>query len=186
MTNAYIFAGLPGSGKSTAAEIGAMLTGGDVLSAGQMIRRLAERDGLEEPTSKELAGYAAERREHDGPGFFAQRAVDMIERGEYMYDEPLFIDSVRHRDGFDYFNDFFDETTFIWVSATVQTRLERLIDRGRDDEGQFSVTDLYDRDETELTELGQQTLIRSDYIDYRVVNEGTEEELKEHIEELVM
>lgn len=185
MNRAYLFAGLPGSGKSTAAEIGKTLTNGGVLEAGEMIREMARDDGIENPSSQELGEYAASKREEFGPGFFAERAVGMMLRGEYDVDYPVFIDSVRHINGVVEFSEFFDSTFLVFVDAPLSVRYERLTGRGRDDEADFTVPDLMDRDRRELNELGTETIIDNDRVDYKIQNVGTQEDLRESIADIL-
>lgn len=183
---AYIFGGLPGSGKSTAADIGSALTMGDIIRGGEMIREMARDDGLTDPTSQELAEYAAEMRKSDGPGFFGEKTVAMLLGGELDPQYPVFIDSVRHRNGLKEFRNYFDISYFIWIEADFDTRLGRLQERGRDDENRFDSANLMQRDSTELEDLGQQTLMGSDCIDHSIVNEGTQAELREKLDEIIV
>lgn len=186
MNRAYLFAGLPGSGKSTAAEIGKTLTNGSVLEAGEMIREMARDDGIENPSSKELGEYAATSREEHGTAFFAERSVGMILRGEYEVEYPLFVDSVRHIDSVTEFSEFFDSTFLIFVDAPLSVRYERLTGRGRDDEADFTVPDLMDRDRRELTELGTETIIDNDRVDYKIQNVGDQEYLRDELSGIVV
>lgn len=186
MNRAYLFAGLPGSGKSTAAEIGKTLTNGSVLSAGEMIREMAAQEGLENPSSKGLGEFAAVAREEHGPAFFAERSVGMILRGEYDVEYPLFVDSVRHINSVIEFSEFFDSTFLIFVDAPLSVRHERLTDRGRDGEEDFTVQDLMERDRHELTNLGTETIVDNDRIDYRIQNVGDQEYLRDELSGIVV
>lgn len=179
MTNAYLLAGLPGSGKSTAREMGVSLTGGDAIHAGTMIRQMAANDGLKNPTSSELAEYAAEQRETQGPGFFGEKVSGLLHRGEIEVHYPVFVDSVRHRQGATELKEAFGNASLIWMSAPFHVRHQRLVDRGRDDEDDFTQADLAERDNVELDELGVSTIREHDeLIDYTVQNDGSLGNLK--------
>lgn len=186
MNEVYLFAGLPGAGKSTARKMGVSLVGGDSIHAGTMIRQMAAKDGLKNPSSSELADYAAERRETEGPAFFAERVNGLLHRGELDVYYPLFLDSVRHKQSVYEFREAFGNAFLIWVDAPFEARLERLRDRGRDDEAGFSEEDLVDRDEFELDELGVSTIMHNEeLIDYRVQNDGSLGDLKSSMDAIL-
>lgn len=178
---AYLLAGLPGAGKSAARDIGATLTGGGVLKAGDMIREMARADGIDNPTSDELGEYAKEQREIAGPGFFAEKANGMMLRDEIEVKYPLWIDSVRHVNGVREFREYFDTTLLLYIDASFLTRLGRVQERGREGEDEWDAADLLARDSRELEHLGTQTILDSDEIDHVVPNEGTLEQLEEAI-----
>lgn len=185
MRKAYLLAGLPGAGKSAAADAGTAAAGGSVLSAGNMIREMARADGLEDPTSDELGEYAKKQRGIAGPGFFAEKAAGMILRDEIEIDYPVWIDSVRHINGAREFKEFFDSAELIYIDAPFETRLERVRDRGRDDEAEWSAIDLMERDDRELKHLGTQTILDSGEVDHVVPNDSTMSDLYEHLARIV-
>lgn len=172
MKNIYMFAGLPGAGKTTAREQAISLTGGDVVHAGTIIRQMAADDGLTDPSSSELANYAAEQRTEQGPAFAAEKFKGLYLRDEIDVAFPLMFDSVRHKKEVYELRETFNGH-LIWVDAPFETRLRRLQERGRDDEDTFTAADLEERDHIELEELGAKTIIDNDeLIDYRIQNDG--------------
>lgn len=185
MNRAYLLSGLPGAGKSTAAEIGKTITNGDILRGGDMVREMAKMDGLEDPDSDELGQYAADSRKEYGPGFFAERAVGMLLRGEIEVGYPLFVDSVRNINGVTEFSEYFDSTVTLYIDARRDVRLERLQDRGREGEDSFSYADLARRDERELQELGTQTILDSGRVDHVIPNGASEAHLRERLEDII-
>lgn len=185
MKRAMLFAGLPASGKTTAADIGAAITGGDTIHSGQMIREMASQDGLENPSSEELADFAATVREDHGSGVFAERTVGMILRDEIEVGYPLFVDSIRHMDAFIEFAEFFDSTQLVFLEVDRTTRLERINERGRDGEDEFDLYDLAKRDTNEIENLGLHSVRGSDRIDHTIDNSGTERDLRESLEAIV-
>jgi len=182
---AYLLAGLPGAGKSTLADIGSKITGGGVITAGDLIRDRAAEDGLTDPTSEELGEYAARLREESGAGFFGQMATGMLMRDEIDIERPVWIDSVRHVNGAREFREYFTDTYLIWIeSPGARERLQRIRDRGRDDEADFTMADLLQRDSRELTELGVQTIFSDARIDYYVENDKHTDALHDAIREI--
>lgn len=181
---AYIIGGLPGAGKTTAGEILAAITGGTMLESGDMVRQMAAEDGLEDPSSHELGEWSGQQREEVGEAYIEEALVGMILRGEYDFNEPFIYAGLRNRQGLTELRDFF-ETTFIWIDARPGVRLDRLVNRERDDEDQFSMEDLEERDRIEIEELGQETLLGTDLADYVVENEGSMEELRDELRDIV-
>lgn len=166
MTNirtAYLLSGLPGSGKSTFAEAIAEVKDGTHIEGGEMFRDMAreELDEGEELTSEYVANLGAEKRE-ESEAFFAEYVVGKLLRDEMDVEYPLAIDSIRNRASAAEFADYFDSTFVIWMCATQPTRLHRLQDRGRADEGDFTMAELLQRDSHELTELGVETIEGND------------------------
>jgi dephospho-CoA kinase len=182
---AYLFAGLPGAGKTEAADQAVDIAGGDIISAGTMIRQMAAEDGLTNPTSAELGEYAAECREEDGPGFFAERVHGLYLRDEIDIATPCFIDSVRHAEGVAEFREMFDDCYLVWVEAPFDTRLRRLQERGRDDEADFDSADLMERDNRELGELGVQSILDDARIDHTIKNTGHRRDLRSSLDRII-
>lgn len=178
-------AGLPASGKTTAAEIGEAVTGGERISIGRMIRAMAEKDGLENPTSDQLGAYAADVRRSEGPAFATRRLVEMLRHGVLEPDYPVFVDSIRHREEVEVARNFFDDVEVLLLHAPFSTRYERLVDRARDGEDAFTRTDLAERDERELEQLGFDT-ITDDVIDHKILNGSDRmEALRDTLQEII-
>lgn len=179
---AYLFAGPPGGGKSTAAEIGKTLTNGGKITAGNLIREMAERAGMEDPTSHELGQFAARKREDLGDGYFGDIVSKRLSSGQMVTDYPCFVDSVRHAKGVQNFRAFFDPAPVVWVGASREERLDRLKDRGREGEESFTIEDLRERDLREMNELGTQTIIDEGLIDHVIHNNATQRKLNQEME----
>lgn len=186
MTKAYILSGLPGAGKSKSSTILSSLTGGKTIEAGSVIREMARtEEGLTDPTSEELGDFAARKREELGDGFFADSVIELMEDGVYNGAHPYIIDSVRHIDGYETLAEYFMDTELIWVAAWRENRLERVQDRGRDDEADFTYDDILARDKHELENLGTITLVSDGPFDHVVHNNGSVADLREELEEIV-
>lgn len=188
MTNAYLLAGLPGSGKSTVADLGSDITGGSVIRSGDVVRRLAEEDGLESPSSRELGDFAASMREENGPEFVATTIVRELLQNELVPDEPVFIDGVRHRQEIVEYSQYFGSIITLWIEAPTRLRLKRMKERARDGEEEFDALDLMSRDSTELDELGVNTIIGDDTPpnpDITVTNNNGINSLQSRVSEIV-
>lgn len=186
MTNSvYMFAGLPGSGKTEACQMGVSLAGGDTISLGSIVRQMAYEDGYTDPSSHELAEYAAEQREEQGRAFAAEHVHGLYLRDELDLYFPLFIDGIRHRKEVAEFREAFADGILVWIDAPFETRLARLQDRGRDDEDQFTAADLSERDDRELSELGVETLRDDEVRDYIIENDGTLGDLKSSLDRII-
>lgn len=182
MSEAYIFAGMPGAGKSHGAEILETVSDGTRITGGNVIREMASNQGLENPSSDELGQFASDLRDERGDGFFGDVVIEMFENGAFSGSEPYIIDSVRHENGYRTLAEYFDEEYLIWVNAGFETRYERVTDRGRDDESDFTREDLSDRDRHELMNLGTETIVINLSPDFFIQNEGSEAEFRAKLE----
>lgn len=185
MTQIYLLAGLPGAGKTTAAEMLAEQTNGTVISLGDEVREMYIADHDDEPESSALGKFAAELREQGGEAAITDRVIGQFLRGEREEAFPLIIDSVRHRQEIVSWREFVSDTKALWISAGFEKRFTRIKKRAREGEGDFDEVELLQRDERELYELGVNTIYNNggcidDYID----NTAGEEELRERLEEL--
>lgn len=182
---AYGYSGLPGSGKSTAAEIGREFTGGTVVASGDIVRRMAEDEGLENPTSEELAQFASRKRQELGHSFFADKLTQWLHTGRMDPKYPLHLDGIRHVASANEFRGFFDLFAFIRIEASREIRYRRITDRGREGEGEWTMEDLERRDEIEMQSLGQATLLDSDQVNFTVTNESTLDEFRSQIADVI-
>lgn len=182
---AYLYAGLPAAGKTTAREIGQEYAGGMTLSSSDMIRQMAADDGFENPDSEELAQYAANLRDELGPAFFADKTINLVLQGKVNPDYPVHIDGPRHAKAIRRFREFFDLVALIYVEAPQDVRLKRIQNRDRDGEGGWGIEHLAQRDEVELKSLGQETILESEQINYRVENSTTLDSLRAQMADVV-
>lgn len=178
----YLLAGLPGAGKSAAAEQLQELTGGTIVETGDVVRDAATKHGIENPTSEELGEFAAEMREIRGNSFATEVLVGEILRGERDIKWPLILVGVRHEDEVNEARDFLDRSQLFFIEAERDIRLERLQDRGREGEDEFVEAQLMNRDVREMDELGLRTIMDSDRIDTRIFNDGSLDDFHEKIE----
>lgn len=179
MKRAYLYAGLPGAGKTTAAQVGKELTGGTYLETGDVLRDMYESS--DEPDSKGLGAFAAEQREKKGNAFATLQLIKDIIDGEREIDWPLHLSGVRHVDEVAECRKFFDDTYLYYVSAPFHVRLERLKTRAREGEGDFDAGDLLERDKRELRDLGTNTIRTQGRVDERIFNYTDYEDLNEEV-----
>ncbi|WP_324665223.1 AAA family ATPase [Haloarcula sediminis] len=139
--------GLPGSGKSEAAEVAAEM-GVPVVTMGDVIRAECRERGLDPATDHGTVAKAL--REENGPDAIAERSLPII-ADERAGNDTVLIDGIRSDVEVDRFREAFgDSFVLVEISAPFDVRAERLDLRGRDagaDEGGES---LEDRDEREL------------------------------------
>jgi dephospho-CoA kinase len=136
--------GLPGSGKSEAAEV-ARDHGIPVVTMGDVIRQECRDRGLDPAT--EHGAVATALREENGPGAIAERSLPIIE-AELEDADTVLVDGIRSDVEVERFEEVFgDAFTLVSVEAPYELRAERVVNRGRDDPAAES---LAERDEREL------------------------------------
>lgn len=169
--------GMPGAGKSVAVQI-AKKYDIPVLRMGDFIWEEVRRRGLP-ITSESVAEVAMQMRTDFGPGVWAEKTVDRLKS---MHPDAAVIDGIRseaelevfrHRLGHDF--------TLVAIHASRPTRLQRLLERHREDdvkdEGEFVA-----RDERELGwGLGRVIALA----DIMLVNEDTMPDLGEQVERVI-
>ena len=145
----YGFVGLPGSGKSEAADVARKL-GIPVVTMGDVIRQECRDRGLDPAT--EHGRIAQALREENGDDAIAERSLPMIEDAIAEGDtETVVVDGIRSEVEVERFEDAFgDAFTLVRIDAPFETRAERLTLRGRDAGGDDGGETLEERDRREL------------------------------------
>lgn len=137
--------GYPGSGKGEVANVADEM-GYAVVSMGDMVRARAE-EALDNPDSDAIGEWATEQREVHGDEVVAEWTAEHIRD---MDASDVVIEGMRSKEELAIFERMFDaDVTIIHVQAPRETRLERLRDRGRDGEDEFTLEKLQNRDERE-------------------------------------
>jgi len=138
--------GLPGSGKSEAADV-AREEGIPVVTMGDVIRQACRDRGLDPATQH---GEMAKRlREENGPGAIAEASLPHIEEGLEDSDTVV-VDGIRSDVEVERFEAAFgEEFLLVAVHAPFEARAERLDLRGRDASADEGGESLADRDERE-------------------------------------
>jgi hypothetical protein len=154
-----------------------------MVSTGDVVRNMYAGDA----DSQSLGEFAARMRREQGQAFATLELIGEIIDGVFEPDYPLMIDGVRHREEVRECREFFTTTYVVWVSAGgFDQRLARLQERAREGEESFGVGGLLERDRRELQELGTETLMNGNVRrDYRIVNDGTLDGLREQVEGIV-
>ena len=139
--------GLPGSGKSEAANVAAEM-GVPVVTMGDVIRAEC-RDRDLDPAS-DHGTVAKALREEDGPAAIAERSLPMIE-DELTDASAVLVDGIRSDVEVEAFREAFGESfLLVEVDAPFELRAERLDLRGRDASEDDGGESLAERDEREL------------------------------------
>lgn len=178
----FIYCGLPASGKTTTAEYGKRYTDGTMIETGDIIREMAVEQGYTDPSSKELAEVANDGREHVGNAFVEQRIINEINTNSRQVKFPLHVSGVRHIEAVAELREFFTTSGVIVVRAPFSERYERIRERDREGEGDFTEIDLLERDEFDLNELGTKTILESNAPDAVIQNNESLRELKQSVE----
>jgi dephospho-CoA kinase len=139
--------GLPGSGKSEAAEVARDLDV-PVVTMGDVIRQACRDRGLDPATHH--GEVATALREENGPAAIAERSLPIIE--DALADaETVVVDGIRSDVEVEQFREAFGEDfELVCIEAPFEARAERLDLRGRDASGEEGGESLEDRDEREL------------------------------------
>jgi len=169
-------AGMPGSGKTAIARI-AKEKGFAVVVMGDEIREEAKRRGLE-PTPENVGNIMLKLREEEGPAIVAEKCVPKIADASTGI---VLVDGIRSLQEVYEFEKNFPLFLLVAVHSSPETRFGRLFRRRRSDDP-MGWEVFIKRDLREL-KVGQGNVIAM--ADYMVVNEGTLEEFKTRIREVL-
>ena len=169
-----IITGMPGAGKEEFVDVSRRV-GFEVIRMGDVVRAEASRMRLPSD-DKSVGGFAHSEREKYGYGIWAKRTVELVKN------EMTVIDGCRGVAELEVFKKAFGEGVVVMaIHASPETRYWRLRLRNRKDapenRDQFS-----ERDRRELS-WGLGSLIA--LADRMIVNEGTLDEFKGDVEELL-
>jgi len=169
-------AGMPGAGKATV-KTTAQSMGCSVVVMGDEIREETQRRGLE-PTPKNIGKIMLLLREEEGAATVAKRCIPKIENAK---SDIVLVDGVRSLNEVDEFKKRFRDSALIAVHSSPETRFQRLSKRKRSDDPKG--WDVFcQRDLRELS-VGQGDVIA--VADYMIVNEGTYEEFKAKVRQVL-
>jgi dephospho-CoA kinase len=144
--------GYPGAGKSLVGEFLEEKLGGEECETGDIVRRGAARHfecSVDELSSDELGDYSTMRRKEDGGDYVIQDVFDNLRRNPGFPMNPAIITGMRDSEVPNLCEEFFDNFLIVWVEASFGKRLERIQDRGRQDEDSFDEENLRKRDSRE-------------------------------------
>ena len=166
--------GMPGSGKEELVKI-AIEEGIKVVRMGDVVRAEVKDRGLE--LSDNIIGrIATEEREKYGYGVWAERTISFVK------DDIILIDGIRGNAELDVFKRAFGEDiVVVGVHASPKIRYERIKERKRKD-ATISWEAFCERDSRELGWGIENAMALCDHV---IVNEGTLEEYKEKVKNLL-
>jgi dephospho-CoA kinase len=156
--------GMPGSGKSEAANIGREY-GFRVVVMGDVIRKEVARLQLE-PTPENVGRVMLELRQQHSPSIVAQLCLTHIAN---TGGDRILIEGIRSMAEVTEFKDSFPQFIVLSIHSSPTTRLQRILHRGRSDDADNHHFFL-ERDQREL-HVGIGSVIA--LADYVVINEGT-------------
>ena len=168
--------GYPGSGKGEFSAI-AREMGIPIVVMGDVIRRELENAGLKQ-TDKNMGEMSKCLRQGMGMDALAQLSIPLIEEQK---SKVVLVDGIRGDAEVDTFAEKFKDFRLIAVEASFETRLGRLMERGRSDDIQ-DTDGLSARDDREN---GWGLDNAMDMADCVITNEGTMEEFGEKARDLI-
>lgn len=176
MKTVVAVAGMPGAGKATFHEI-AKSKGFTVVVMGDEIREETKRRGLE-PTPENIGKIMFKLRKEEGPAVVAKRCIPKIDSAK---GKIVFVDGLRSRHEVEEFKSHFPNFVLIAVHSSPETRFQRLFRRRRSDDPEGWEAFLK-RERRELKVGLGDTIAMADFM---IVNEGTKEEFKRKIHEVL-
>lgn len=175
--------GLQASGKTVVAS-NLVDLGAARVRMGDVVWNEVESRGLD-LVEENVAKVAQELRDEEGMGAIAERCVSLV-REEGRENDVVIVDGIRGIAEVEVFKEEFgDDFVLISVESSANTRYERIKKRKREDDIE-SFEEFKEKDERELGWGLEEAM---DEADYRIVNEGSIEDLEKEImnifEELV-
>jgi len=173
------FVGMPGSGKSAAADVARHLKI-PVVVMGDVIREEAARRNLE-PTDRNLGAVGNDLREKEGPAAIAARCLEKIRE---MAAPMVVVEGIRSKFEVDLFRRSSNGFQLIEVFVPDEIRLARIASRGRSDDANDRdlAKAVADRDARELS-WGMGEAIRA--ADLRIENAGGVAEFRGRVREVL-
>jgi dephospho-CoA kinase len=169
-------AGMPGSGKTVISRM-AKEKGYAVVVMGDEIREETKRRGLE-LTPENMGKIMLKLREEEGSTVVAKKCIPKIANAST---DIVFVDGIRSLHEVYEFEKNFPQFVLVVVHSSPETRFRRVFRRRRSDDPKGWEV-FIERDLRELS-VGQGNVIAM--ADYMIVNEGTLEEFKAKIREVL-
>jgi len=169
-------AGMPGAGKSILEEA-AQKMGYAIVAMGDEIREEAQRRRLE-PTPENLGKVMLMLRKEEGSVVVARRCIPKVKNAK---ENVVVVDGIRSLEEVNEFRRHFPNFTLVAIHASPETRFQRLFQRKRSDDPEGWET-FMERDLRELS-VGLGDAIAT--ADHMIINEGTKEQLKEKVREVL-
>jgi len=164
--------GMPGSGKSVAAEVGKTL-GFTIVVMGNAVRKETARRGLK-MTPENLGRIMIEMREEEGAAVVAKRSIAKIAEGN---DGRIIVEGVRSLAEVEEFRKHFPTFELLSIHASPETRFRRIFKRGRSDDSMNRHV-FAGRDERELMVGLGSAIAMADHV---ITSEGTLTQYKKRV-----
>ncbi len=164
-----IITGMPGSGKDEFVKVAVSLGFKDA-HMGNTVKKYAKLNGTD-MDDKSIGAFATEERNKHGMDIWARRTSMDIEEPDCTI-----IDGLRNDEELDYFKSHFSNIIVIAVFANERDRIERIINRDREDDS-HDYDGIHKRDKRELLwGIGKVISLA----DYMIVNDSTLEEYRKN------
>jgi dephospho-CoA kinase len=163
--------GMPGSGKDEVCNI--LSARFDVVRMGDAVIEETQHRGLE-ISDANVGKVAVDLRVKEGMDAIARRILPKIKDSKK---EAVLINGIRGFDEINYFKNNLGDFEILAVLSSPKTRFKRLSARKREDDVQ-DIEAFRERDRRELAWGLEKAIAKADYT---IDNEGTLEELKEHV-----
>ncbi len=150
------------------------------LDASLRTELLGDNGSVNLSRSNLIGSWATVQRQRHGDDVVAEWTADYIEDGTDI--ETVLVDGIRSCEERDVFEERFDTVDVIHIDAPFELRLQRLRERDRDGEGDFTDDELVERDERE-DEWGVGELV--DDADFVVENTGTLDEYRSELRRIL-
>ena len=174
---AIAFTGMPGSGKSEAVNV-AREMGIPVIRMGDCVWEEVKKRGLE-LNDENVGRIANEMREKYGMDIWAKKTLEKIDPSWSI----VVIDGIRNIEEVEFFREKLGKDfTLIAIHASPETRYRRLMERKREDDS-TTLEKIKERDERELRWGIGVVIAMADVI---IVNEGSLEEFRKNVKEILI
>ncbi|MCW3977478.1 MAG: AAA family ATPase [Candidatus Bathyarchaeota archaeon] len=169
-------AGMPGVGKAVFRKI-AERKGFTVVVMGNEIREETKRRGLK-PSPKNIGKTMLQLRKEEGPAVVAKRCILKIDEAK---GNTVVVDGIRSLHETEEYRRHYQNFILIAIHSSPKVRFQRLFRRKRSDDPKNWKT-FVRRDQRELSVGLGDAIAMADYL---IVNEGTREEFKVKIHEVL-
>lgn len=164
--------GMPGAGKSVAADVGKTL-GFTIVVMGDAVRKETARRGLK-LTPENLGRIMIEMREEEGAAVVAKRSITKIAEGS---GGRIIVEGVRSLAEVEEFRKHFPTFKLLSIHASPETRFRRIYQRGRSDDS-MNRRAFAGRDERELMVGLGSAIAMADHV---ITSEGTLTQYKKRV-----
>lgn len=164
--------GMPGAGKSVAADVGKAL-GFTIVVMGDAVRKETARRGLK-LTPENLGRIMIEMREEEGAAVVAKRSITKIAEGS---GGRIIVEGVRSLAEVEEFRKHFPTFKLLSIHASPETRFRRIYQRGRSDDS-MNRHAFAGRDERELMVGLGSAIAMADHV---ITSEGTLTQYKKRV-----